>query len=363
MAFVPRDPQHRDELTVFARKVFVVAGVVLLLTILWKARAVVLLVFIAAALAAGIAPAVHRVRVVGRHLVHRNISRGAAVLIVYFPFVVLVLLLLVVIVPRVIVETRGLGAQLPALIDQNILTPLERFVPMGNARAYIRQHGLALPRSSVVLYVRNAAAAIGSFIAVLFMVVYMLIDAHRLRNLILLIYPPEVRAARRKMLNRIGRRMSSWLAAQLILSGIIGVATFAGFVLLRVPYALPLAMFATVGEMVPVIGPIVGTAPALVLALLHSRWQFWGVLIMVLVFQKVENLFIAPRVMSRKVSISPLAAFVAFMVGAAVLGIVGAIMAIPLMAVLQVAFEEAFVQQRERRQDLERPGTLWRRRD
>ncbi len=228
MAFVPRDPQHRDELRAFTEKVFVIVGVAVLLAILWAARHVLFLVFIAAG--------------------------GVAVLIVYLPFVVLVLLLLIVVVPRVITETRSLGAQLPALIDQNILTPLERFVPMGGARAYISQHGLALPRASVVVYVRNAAAAVGSFIAVLFMVVYMLIDANRLRSTILLLYPPEVRARRRVVLNRIGRRMSSWLAGQLILSGMMGVAVFVGLLLLRVPYALPLAMFATVGEMVPVIG-------------------------------------------------------------------------------------------------------------
>src|SRR5205085_6053148 len=224
---------------------------------------------IAAVLAAGIAPAVHRVRVVGRHLLRRNIPRGGAVLLVYLPFVAILLTLLIVVVPRMIVETRSLGAQLPALIDHNILTPLERFLPMGGARVYIREHGLALPRASVVVYVRSAVTAVGSFIAVLFMVVYMLIDANRLQNTILLIYPPEVRARRRTTLNRIGRRMSSWLAGQIILSGIIGVAVFVILLLLRVPYALPLAMFATVGEMVPVIGPILGTTPALILALLH----------------------------------------------------------------------------------------------
>src|ERR1051325_2330357 len=361
MPFDPRDPQHRDELGVFARKVFVVAGVIVLVAILWAARHVLFLVFLAAVLAAGISPAVHRVRVVGRHLLHRNIPRGAAVLIVYFPFVVLVLALLIFIVPRVIIETRSLGAQLPDLIDHNVLTPLERFVPMAGARPYIRQHGLALPRASVVIYVRGAAAAVGSFIAVLFMVVYMLIDANRLRNMILLFFPAEVRARRRVVLNRIGRRMSSWLAAQILLSAIMGIAVFIALLLLRVPYALPLALFAAIGEMVPVIGPIVGTTPALIMALLHSRWQFWGVLIMALVFQKLENLFIAPRVLSRKVAISPLTAFVAFMIGATVFGIIGALMAIPVAAVLQVGFEEAFVARRERRKDVERAGTLRRR--
>ena len=110
MVFVPPDPQHRDELRVFTEKVFVVVGVVVLLMVLWAARHVLFLVFIAAVLAAGIAPAVHRVRVVGRHLLRRNIPRGAAVLIVYFPFVVLVLVLLIIVVPRVITETRSLGA-------------------------------------------------------------------------------------------------------------------------------------------------------------------------------------------------------------------------------------------------------------
>ena len=165
------------------------------------------------------------------------------------------------------------------------------------------------------------------------------------------------------MLNRMASRMSSWLAGQLVLSGIMGVATFIGLLLLRIPFALPLAILAMLGEMVPVLGPILGAMPALAIAVLHSRWQFWSVLIMAIVFQKIENLVIAPRVMSRKVSISPLAVFIAFMMGATILGIVGAIMAIPAAAIVQVTFDELFVQRRERRQDLVRAGTLTRRRE
>jgi predicted PurR-regulated permease PerM len=163
-------------------------------------------------------------------------------------------------------------------------------------------------------------------------------------------------------MTRMARRMSSWLSAQLTLSAIMGAAVFVALMILRVPYALPLAIFATLGEMVPVIGPIVGTAPALAIAILQSRWQFWSILLLVVVLQKAENLFIAPRIMASKVNISPLAVFIAFMVGAAVLGILGAIMAIPVAAVLQVAFEEVFIQRRERRQDVARAGTLAKRR-
>lgn len=357
MAFQPREERRTHDLELFIRKVAIVIIAIAAIGLMWAVRDVLLLVFIAAVLAAGIAPAVHRVRVWGRHWFGRRLDRGTAVLLVYFPFLLLVVVLLVVMVPRLIVETRALSAQLPALLEANIITPLEHYLPMGPVRAYLKG-GVAVPQGTVLIYMRSAATLIASVVAVFFMIVYMLIDAHRLRNLFLLFYPASARAEKRRMLTRMAARMSSWLSGQLILSAIIGVATFIGLLLLRIPYALPLAIFATIGEMVPVIGPIVGTAPALAIALLHSRWQFWSVLIMVLVMQKAENLLIAPRVMSRKVSVAPLAIFIAFMMGGAVLGIVGAIIAIPVAAIVQVAFDEAFVARRERRQDVDRAGTL-----
>lgn len=361
MPVYPRD-QERDELEHFAKKLGITVAVAIVLLLLWAARGILILIFIAAVIAAGISPAVHRVRVLGRFWLHRDVARGTAAILVYVPFVILVGVLSAVILPRVVGETRALGSQLPQLIDQNILTPLERFMPMDAVRAYLAK-GITIPKSSVLLYVRSTATVIASVVAVLFMIVYMLIDAPRLRNLILLLYPAEVRGDRRRTLTRMGNRMSSWLMAQLILSGMMGVATFVLLLVIRVPFALPLALLAAIGELVPVIGPIVGTAPALALAILQSRWQFWSVLVAAIVFQKIENFVVAPRVMSRKVSISPLAAFIAFMVGGAILGIAGAIMAIPIAAIVQVAFEEIFVERRERRYDSVRSGTLLRRVD
>jgi predicted PurR-regulated permease PerM len=350
----------QGELWIFSRKVAIVTAVVIALLLLWRVREVLILVFIAAVVAAGIGPAVQRVRIYGRHWFHRKIPRGVAVFIVYFPFVIAVVLLALSGVPRIVDQLRALAQQLPVLIEKDVLTPLQQYVPVTLLREML--HG-GVPRSSVFLYVRNTAAVIASFVAVLFMVAYMLVDAHRLRNTILLLYPADVRAERRRMLNRMAGRMSSWLSGQVILSCFMGAATFIGLMVLRVPYALPLAILAMVGELVPVIGPIVGTAPALVVALIHSRWQFWSVLVMVVLLQKTENFFIAPRVMAKKVSISPLAAFIAFMMGGALFGILGAMMAIPMAAIAQVVFEEAFVARRERRLDIDRAGTLLRRVD
>lgn len=363
----PQEPRHRperprSELELFTKKVLIVAAIVAVAALLWFARDVVLLISIAAVLAAGIAPAVRRVRLFWRYRFRRKLSRGAAVMIVYMPLVIAALALALFVVPRFNADTSELGARLPVLIDENILKPLERFVPLGSVREQLRG-GIEMPRSRVFAYMRNAATAVASALAVLFMIAYMLIDADRLRNLFLLTVPPHDRGRRRRMLMRIGTRMSSWLSAQLLLSTIIGAATFVGLVALRIPYALPLAILAAVGELIPLIGPTVGAIPVLCFALLQSRWQFWSYLVFAILLQKAENLFIVPRVMAKKVSISPLAVFVAFMIGASLLGIVGAIIAIPIAAIVQVAFDEAFVSRRERRQDLDRAGTLLRNRN
>lgn len=345
-------------LDLFTRKVLIVTAVVLGVGLLWLVRHVLLLVFMAAVLAAGIAPAVRWVRVRWRYWFHKHIPRGTAVLIVYLPFVVVVIGLALILIPQLMTDFRELAAQMPVLIEQNILKPLEKHLPMTAVREFLRDS--ELPEGRMFGFVRGAAAAVGGVIAILFMVAWMLIDSQRLRNLILLIYPPGVRAERRQTLIRIGRRMSAWLSGQLLLALIIGVTTFCALVLLRIPYALPLAILAAVGELIPVIGPILGAVPACAIALLHSPWQFWSMLAFAILLQKFENLFIAPRVISKKVAVSPLAVFVAFMMGASLLGIVGAILAIPVAAIVQVAFEEAFVAHRERRQNLERAGTLLR---
>lgn len=337
----------------------IVAVAAVAAVVLWAARGVIVLVFIGAVIAAGIAPLVRKVRVRWRYQFHRSLSRGAGVAIVYLPFLLAVILLLAVIVPRFIADTSELAAQLPVLVEEKILQPLEGYVPVEMIRQELRD-GIELPRSRVFAYVRNAATAIAAAMALLVMVAYMLVDAERLRNLMLLVYPPEVRGERRRTLNRMGKKMSSWLAGQLLLSGIIGVASFIGFTALQLPYALPLAIIAAVGELIPMLGPTISAVPALAVALLHSPWQFWAVLAFMVILQKAENLFLVPRVMSKKVSISPLAVFIAFMIGATLLGIIGAILAIPIAAIAQVAFQEIFVERRERRQDVERSGTLMR---
>lgn len=348
-----------QKLSAFARKVLVVVAIGIGLVFLWQVRAVLILIVIAAVLAAGISPAVKRVRTMTRVYTGRRIRRGTAVLIVYFPFLAIAIVTMALTVPKLLLDAGSLSRELPPLIDQKLMTPLERYFPMEEARKFIYGGWQArFDELPIFNYVTGAVEGVASVIAILFMVVYMLIDGERLRNLFLLLYPAAERGEKRRIFIRMSRRMSSWLSGQLVLASIIGVTTFVILLALRIPYALPLAILAAIGEIVPVIGPILGAIPALIVALFQSPWQFWSVLAAAILIQQVENYLLVPRLMARKVSVAPLAVFIAFMMGASLLGIIGAVLAIPVAAVIQVAFEEGFVRRRERRLDADRPGSL-----
>lgn len=343
------------EFDTFAKKVLIVVAIVALVLLLWSIRRILLILAIAAALAAGIAPAVRRVQVLGRHYFRRKIPRGGAVLIVYLPFLLVIGTIVAMTLPQLISQSQEMSRDLPRLIQERVVRPLSPYISADELQRAVRQFG---NRVHLETYVRGVATTITAIVAILFLIVYILIDAERLRNLFLLLFPAEQRARKRNLIRRVSRRMSSWLSGQLTLAAIIGATTFCALLALRIPYALPLALIAAVGEMVPIIGPIIGAVPALAVAAFQSPWQFWAVLIFAVAVQQIENYLIVPRLMARRVSISPLAVFVAFMIGASLLGVIGAIMAIPAAAVVQVIFEESFVMRRERRQNADRPGTL-----
>lgn len=356
------DHRHREEsheLELFARKVAIVVAAVVLVAFLWRVREVLLIIAVAAMLAGGIYPVIKRVRVLVRHYTRRRIRRGTAVMLVYFPFLIVAIVAAVFGVPALLSESAQLGRQLPALLDEKIIGPLGRFMPTANLKEMVDGAMESVVKEApLFVYVKGAVHVVTAFIAIVFLVAYMLIDAERLRNLVLLFYPAEERARKRVVMTRMGRRLSSWIGGQLLLCAIISAATFVGLTILGVPYAFPLAVAAGIGELVPILGPILGAIPALTVAIFQSTWQFWSVLAMAWLIQHVENYFLAPRVMGAKVSLSPLAVFIAFMLGGSILGIVGAMLAVPIAALVAVAFEEGFVRQRERRQTTDRPGSL-----
>ena len=140
----------------------------------------------------------------------------------------------------------------------------------------------------------------------------------------------------RKLLVEVEEKLGSWLRGQLMLSIIIGTLSFIGLTLLQIPYALPLAIWAGLLEVVPVIGPIISAIPAIILAFTITPILGAGVAAMYFVIQQLENHLIVPQVMKKAVGLNPLIVILAISVGGRLLGIGGALLAVPIVVVAQI---------------------------
>jgi len=155
--------------------------------------------------------------------------------------------------------------------------------------------------------------------------------------------------------NKISLKISAWLSGQLILAGSIGSTAAVGLYLLGVPYFYVLALVAAIGEVVPIVGPILSAIPAILVGLSVSPRTGLFVAIFWIVQQQIENHLLVPKVMERQVGVSPVVVIVALLVGGSVLGIVGAILAVPTAAILQVILEEIL---EERDNNPQRPNSV-----
>ena len=135
-------------------------------------------------------------------------------------------------------------------------------------------------------------------------------------------------------------KVSAWLGGQLLLGAIIGTTATIGLWLLGVPYFFVLGLIAGIGELIPMVGPILSAIPALIVALTVSPGMALVVGVFFLAQQQFENHLLVPKLMERQVGVSAVTVIIALLIGGSLLGIVGALLAVPTAAVLQVIFDE-----------------------
>jgi predicted PurR-regulated permease PerM len=140
------------------------------------------------------------------------------------------------------------------------------------------------------------------------------------------------------MVNVLVEKVGAYMIGNVIVSIIAGTAAFIALALLHMPYALALAFVVAITDMIPLIGATIGAV--LCVAIAFFTGDLWPTTVLVVVFfivyQQLENYLIAPRVMRNTVNISSLAVLLAALMGATVLGLVGALMAIPVAAAIKV---------------------------
>ena len=337
---MPVDAQPRS----FA--VWVVALSLFAVVLLWAAytaRAALVLIYISGLLAIGLSPLVRRIersRLLGRH-----VPRGLAILLIYVVVLGAIAAIVVMILPSLLDQARELWTALPEMFDRaqqrlvrygllrRAMTLRDAFerAPIGGSQAV---HTVAGAASSI------AAAAFGA-LTIAILTFYVLLDSRGLFATFVGLFPRSRQSGVREASTEIAGKVSAWLGGQLILMAIIGASSAIVLGILGVPYFYVLALLSGVGELIPVVGPIIAAVPAIAVSLNESFGLALAVAVFFVVQQQFENHVIVPKVMEHQVGVSAVTVIVALLIGGALLGLVGAILAIPTAAILQVIYEHA----------------------
>lgn len=197
---------------------------------------------------------------------------------------------------------------------------------------------------AVGIVLRVVSGVVDLFL-VLVIALYLLLDRRRIRALALRLLPPRLRAPTEEVEGEVVRVFGAYVRGQLVLAVIVGVASTVALMILGVPYALVLGVLAGLFELVPMLGPLLGAVPAVLVALAQPFPTVIWVALAFLLIQQAEANLLVPRISGHAVGLHPLAAILALLVGLEVGGIVGALFAVPLAGVAWV-FVSAAVRRR-----------------
>lgn len=295
---------------------------------LYLIRDLLILLFVAVILMSALSPVVN-------FLMRLKFPKALGILVTYIIIVAAFGSILLGFLPVLLEQSNKLIDAMPTLLMQ--------YFNIGNIDQTFLQSQIAdfsKNLFSLTLVIFN------NIITILFLLVltfYLLLERENLENRTAALFSNH-HSQIKNLIIKIEERLGAWVRGQLFLSLIIGVLVYIGLFLLNIPYALTLAIVAGILEVVPVIGPIVASIPGILLAFTISPVLALGVAVMYFVIQQLENHLIVPQVMGRAVGLNPLVVILAIAVGSRLLGIMGALLAVPLTVVLQIIVLEVLLE-------------------
>ena len=310
---------------------------------LWEVRDALLLIYISALIAIGLSPLVNELE--RKRLLRQRVPRWAAILVIYVCIIAALVAIAAMVIPAVVTQARDLAQEFPRLLHQGQQWLIDHGVITReiSAAEAVQQTAPSAAQDTLGLVANAVLGVIGGvfgLITVLVLAFYLLVDSTSLILVFLRLFPREKRAQVNDACRRVTNKISAWLGGQLLLSGIIGSTAALGLFLMGVPFFWVLALIAAIGELIPIVGPILSAVPAVIVALSVKPALALAVILFFVAQQQLENHLLVPKIMQRQVGISPVFVIIALLIGGSLLGVIGAILAVPTAAILQVLLEE-----------------------
>jgi predicted PurR-regulated permease PerM len=322
------------------------------LYLVYLIRDVVVLLFIAIFLAVALGPAVdffHR----------RKLPRAASILLVYLLGLLTVFLIGLLVVPPIVDQVRDVARKAPQYIqDIRDNKTLREYDDKYKITQKLEEQANKLPSvlgsaagtlQSVTVGVFSAAVKL---IAVLSITFFLLLDGQRLMNFLFGLIRPDRETRVRGLAGQVYGAVAGYVAGNLIISVVAGLVTYTTLELLGVPFAVPLAVLVAFLDLIPLVGATIGAVFVGLITLFvdfPTATIVW--IIVIVVYQQLENHIVQPIVYRQTVDVRPLVVIVSILIGAALLGVLGALVAIPVAATVQILIRDWWERRQQHRSD------------
>jgi predicted PurR-regulated permease PerM len=332
-----------------------VLATALLLYIIVETRQVLTWIVVGAFFAVALYPLVDRAQ--------RRLFRGRRRALATFLVFLLVLVVLGALVSAFVVplaqEGTKFAGQLPDLIDQarNGRGPIGHLLEQTNALQYVQNNqdrirefatGLTTPAAGVL---RGVATGIAGAVTVFVLAYLMVLEGPQVVRGSLNVFPPTTAERIRRVGADCARSVTGYLSGNLFISVVCGSLTYVVLLIAGVPFAGLIALFVGVADLVPLVGATLGGVVAVLAGFIHSVPAGIAVLVFFVLYQQLENHLLQPLVFARTVKLNPLTVIIAILFGVELLGILGALLAIPVASMIQVILRDIWDHRRGRLKD------------
>ncbi|WP_301171092.1 AI-2E family transporter [Brevibacillus nitrificans] len=279
-------------------------------------------------------------------LERRRVPRLMAVLLIYGSFVLIIAIAVVNAIPIFTKQLVELSDDLPRLSEWYYKWMSEweahkYFLPdsisHGVDRVILQSHeNMSRSVTQLVNNARNSIGKVLAYAVVPFIAFYLLKDMKQLHEAGMSVVPRAYRKQVLAVLRDINESLGNYIHGQMTVAIIVGVFAYLGYWLVGMPYPFVLAAFVCLTNIIPYIGPLIGAAPAVVVALTISTKMLLFVLLINIVIQVVEGNILSPNIVGRSLHLHPLLIIMALLAGEAIGGVIGLIVAVPVLAVCKV---------------------------
>jgi predicted PurR-regulated permease PerM len=306
----------------------------------WAIRNILLLVYVSALFAVVLSPAIELIR--RMHIGKWRPGRGIAILVLILAGIGLVAGVGLLILPPIYRDLHAFAVDLPHR-TAGVLARM-RSLPFGMNfdPAVLEQHAAEAVGGAFGVFRTITGGLMGAFTCVI-LTAYFIVDGERTFHWALSLLPAEHRPRISATMIRAEARVRHWLIGQAALMAILGISVAIVFGLMQIKYFYALAVIAGILNIVPIIGPLIALVLAAIIAAFDSWTKLAGVLLFFAVYQQVENAILTPRIMKLSVDLPPLAVIIALLIGGALAGVLGALIAVPTAALLAVLADEYVV--------------------